>query len=59
MHRAGGEQTVVVRFAMVWKKTPQGLKLVQEMNTVPTVGQSAKELLAPKNKQLSIELHSG
>ena len=48
MRRGGGEQTLVVRFATVWEKTKQGLKLVQSANTTPTVGQSAKELLAPK-----------
>ena len=48
VRRGGGEQTIVVRFATVWEKTKQGLKLVQSANTTPTVGQSAKELLAPK-----------
>lgn len=48
LRRGGGEQTLVVRFATVWQKTKQGLKLVQSANTTPTVGQSAKDLLAPK-----------
>ena len=48
MRRGGNEQTVVVRFATVWGRTARGLKLIQSMNTVPTVGQSAKDLLAPK-----------
>ncbi|MEO8727412.1 MAG: nuclear transport factor 2 family protein [Acidobacteriaceae bacterium] len=48
LRRGGGEQTVTVRFAMVWKQTPQGLRMLQNANTTPTVGQSAKELLAPK-----------
>jgi hypothetical protein len=49
LRRGGNEQTVVIRFATVWKKTPHGLKLVQSANTSPTVGQSAKELLAPRH----------
>ena len=49
LRRGGNEQTVVIRFATVWKKTPHGLKLVQSANTTPTVGQSAKERLAPRH----------
>jgi ketosteroid isomerase-like protein len=52
MRRGGGEQTLVVRFATGWQKTKQGLKLVQSANTTPTVGQSAKDLLAPKRTGL-------
>lgn len=48
LHRGANEQTLVIRFATVWKKTKQGLKLVQSTNTTPTVGQSAKDLVAPK-----------
>lgn len=48
MRRGANEQTVVVRFATVWSRTASGLKLIQSMNTVPTVGQSAKDLLAPR-----------
>jgi len=47
--RGGDEHTVVIRFTTVWRKTPGGLKLVQSANTVPTVGQSAKELLSPRH----------
>lgn len=47
--RGASEQTVVVRFATVWKKQPQGWRLVQSANTTPTVGQSAKELVAPRH----------
>jgi ketosteroid isomerase-like protein len=49
LRRGGNEQTLVIRFATVWKKTKQGLKLVQSTNTTPTVGQSAKDLLSPKH----------
>jgi hypothetical protein len=42
--RGQNSQTVVVRFATVWKKSPQGLRLVQSMNTTPTIHQSAEEL---------------
>lgn len=52
MRRGGGEQSIVVRFATVWEKTKRGLKLVQSANTTPTLGQSAKELLAPKRTGL-------
>jgi ketosteroid isomerase-like protein len=45
--RGKSEQTVVIRFATVWKKTRRGLELVQSLNTTPTVGQSAKELSTP------------
>jgi ketosteroid isomerase-like protein len=48
LRSGSNEQTLVIRFTSVWQKTKQGLKLVQSMNTTPTVGQSAKELLTPK-----------
>lgn len=48
LRRDGNEQSVVIRFATVWRKTRNGLKLVQSSNTVPTIGQSARKLLAPK-----------
>jgi ketosteroid isomerase-like protein len=43
----GGRPPMTVRFSMVWRRTPQGWRLVQSANTVPTVGQSAAELLKP------------
>jgi ketosteroid isomerase-like protein len=46
--RGETKQSAVVRFATVWKKSPQGLRMVQSMNTTPTVGQSAKELSTPR-----------
>lgn len=46
--RGGTDQAVVIRFATVWKRTPDGLKLLQSLNTTPTVGQSAKELSSPR-----------
>ncbi len=47
--RSGTRQhTLTVRFSTVWKKTSQGLKLVQSSNTTPTVGQSAKDILSSK-----------
>ena len=48
LSRGGNQQTLVIRFATVWETTKQGLKLVQSVNTTPTVGQSAKDLLGPK-----------
>lgn len=46
--KAGQQQTFIIRFATVWRKSPQGLQLVESANTVLTVGQSAKEILTPK-----------
>lgn len=41
----GGRPSVTVRFAMVWRREPDGWRLVQSSNVVPTKGQSAEELL--------------
>lgn len=42
---AGGRPAVVVRFATTWRRAADGWRLIQSANTVPTVGQSAAELL--------------
>jgi ketosteroid isomerase-like protein len=41
----GGHPEVIVRFATVWRRDGASWKLVQSTNVVPTVGQSAAELL--------------
>ena len=41
-----GEQRITVRFSTVWRRERAGWKLIQSSNAVPTVGQSATELLA-------------
>lgn len=40
-----GERRVPVRFAQTWRREDGAWKLVQSSNVVPTVGQSAAELL--------------
>jgi ketosteroid isomerase-like protein len=40
-----GHPEVIVRFATVWRRDGARWKLVQSANVVPTVGQSAAELL--------------
>jgi ketosteroid isomerase-like protein len=42
---AGGRPPVVVRFATTWRLVDGRWRLIQSANTVPTVGQSATELL--------------
>ncbi|MDR3528250.1 MAG: nuclear transport factor 2 family protein [Rhizomicrobium sp.] len=46
-----GRPPVQVRVAMVWRSGAQGWKLVQSSNTVPTVGQSAADILKSLSKQ--------
>lgn len=41
----GGRPPLPVRFTMVWKRSPDGWRLVHSTNTVPTTGQSAEALL--------------
>jgi hypothetical protein len=41
-----GDQRLTVRFSTVWRREHSGWKLIQSSNAVPTVGQSAIELLA-------------
>ncbi len=40
-----GRPAVMVRFSMVWRRDGHGWRLVQSVNSTPTVGQSADELL--------------
>ena len=40
-----GNQRITVRFSTVWRREHSGWKLIQSSNAVPTVGQSANELL--------------
>ena len=40
-----GDQRITVRFSTVWRREHSGWKLIQSSNAVPTVGQSANELL--------------
>lgn len=42
---AGDRAPIPVRFAMVWRHTSKGWRLVQSSNVVPTQGQSAAQLL--------------
>jgi ketosteroid isomerase-like protein len=42
---SGRPETLVVRFATVWRLQNGEWKLIQLMNAVPTVGESAKEML--------------
>ena len=42
---------VLVRVSMVWRLNPQGWKLVESSNSVPTVGQSADEILKSAARQ--------
>lgn len=41
----GTRPPMIVRFATTWRRTPQGLRLMQSANVVPTTGQSAAALL--------------
>jgi hypothetical protein len=44
-----GPRSLTVRFATVWRREDGAWKLVQSVNAVPTVGQSARELIgAPR-----------
>jgi len=46
MRRAGDKvDTVVVRFLFVWRRVVDDWRLTQCMSAVPTVGQSAREIL--------------
>lgn len=40
-----GGHSIPVRFAMVWRRENGAWKLIQSSNVVPTIGQSASELL--------------
>lgn len=40
-----GRPPVLVRFTMVWRRRGTGWELLQSVNTVPTIGQSAEALL--------------
>lgn len=46
----GSSPPVPVRFAMAWRLQNGAWKLVQSSNAVPTVGQSAGDLLKPGSK---------
>jgi hypothetical protein len=43
-----GTQQVIVRFSTVWQLESGAWKLIQSSNVVPTTGQSAADILAPK-----------
>ncbi|MDE3063549.1 MAG: nuclear transport factor 2 family protein [Acidobacteriota bacterium] len=48
-HKGLHGQTVALRFATVWRKTSEGLKLVQIMNAVPTGQSSANAAPIPEH----------
>ncbi len=42
---ADQSRITLVRFAMIWRSTSNGWRVVQSLNTVPTVGQGAADIL--------------